>query len=454
MSELKLIEKDIGSGTYGTVSIVEKQNERYALKVFNRDCGGIYHSLKEIDVLFRLRSERLIKGEQILSKGRYAEIFDDNLTGCVQQLFDGDLYHDFSDIPGNKYKIGIQILFEIAEGLEHLYRGGYYHLDVKPDNVLFSKVRNSVKFVLADYGMCIPIQQGITTIGSPHEAGTFIFLAPEVIKHNQVHYASCSWPLAISVYQLLFLDEKGYFNLSDYDQESEDIIKQVKDTINASHFRFTDKLYRLRKNPLYEESEYYRDILLLLRNMTLKNVMQRWTPSQVVKYLSDKYGWKTNEVTIKQPYSTNQKVSTQKVKEFPMYFEELLESVKHINKTEETQIKLKEFTLAWHYFYYLYLKNIINLKTDYSTIIFKCVELARLFYTDEATLYELRPEKFMIGFLNEIDKIIYHNPLACFTPEEVYEFFSKEPGIILETYQTLKTGPIILRDEILILENF
>lgn len=454
MSEIKLVRKDIGSGTYGTVSIVEKQNERYALKVFNRDSGGIYHSLKEIDVLFRLQSDRIIKGEQILSKGKYSEIFGDNLTGCLQQLFEGDLYHDFSDLPGNRYQLGIQILFEIAEGIEHLYRGGYYHLDIKADNILFSKVKNKVNFVLADYGMCIPVQNGITTIGSPHEAGTFIFLAPEVIKHNRVEYASCSWPLAITIYQLLFLNGE-YFNKSDYDQESEFIVNDVKNTIDASHFRLTDKLYRLRKHPMYDESEYFCDILLLLRNMTLKNIKRRWTPSQVVNYLSEKYQLKTKEVVIKQPIypSLSHKNLTQKIKEFPIFFEELIESVKHINKSEETQILLKEFTLAWHYFYYLYFKNIINLKVDYVSIIFKCVELARLFYTDEASLYELRPEKFMIGFLNEIDKIIYHNPLACLTPDEVYSFFQKDPQTLIETYPSLKTGMSVLKDEIVTLDK-
>ena len=197
-------------GTYGEVSIVEKDNKKYAFKRMKADdknpeiASGFYDPL-EVDILFRMNSPHLVKGVDINVAG---ECFA-NEPGVVMEIIDGDLTKDIKQM---SYKQKHKIIYDLSLGLKCLHDNKFLHLDIKPDNAMYNKSDkfiDGVSGVLVDYGMASYVPQGVSHgITTSQARITFDFTSPHASKTDKqkMHYYNDKddiWSLGITFLQIL-----------------------------------------------------------------------------------------------------------------------------------------------------------------------------------------------------------------------------------------------------------
>ena len=77
----------------------------------------------------------------------------------------------------------VQVLYQLAVGLEYIHKSGLVHRDIKPENVLIwvNPENGKVLMKWADFGLSKPVNER-GTCSMSGVRGTFDWLAPEILK--------------------------------------------------------------------------------------------------------------------------------------------------------------------------------------------------------------------------------------------------------------------------------
>ncbi|KAN0028007.1 hypothetical protein ACTFIV_009834 [Dictyostelium citrinum] len=123
-----------------------------------------------------------------------------------------------------------QYLCDIANGLSHVHDKGIMHLDIKPENLLFS---NDGVLKIGDFGVCS------TTTGGDDSEGDQVYMAPELL--NDIHTPAADiFSLGITLYEMATnynLPQKGQWwrNLREgkipFPENDDSISQDLKDLI-------------------------------------------------------------------------------------------------------------------------------------------------------------------------------------------------------------------------------
>jgi len=97
---------------------------------------------------------------------------------------------------GPRLSSDIQVLMQLAEGLDYIHSKGFVHRDVKPNNVLISLPKENgnppvVKW--GDFGSAKQLYFGYDTYLPSGVRGTFCWMAPELCvgTNNHKKYEFC-----------------------------------------------------------------------------------------------------------------------------------------------------------------------------------------------------------------------------------------------------------------------
>lgn len=177
MNSYKFI-KNIGTGSYGNILLVKKNNEYYAMKelnladmkndkekkmLINEIIIGFYHNCPYINKYDKI----LFKNNKIYLRMKYFR--NGNLK---QYLKKNRLTLDQKN----------KIIKEIMMAIQYLHYNKVIHRDIKTENILI----DNDHIYLADFGTCCILSEfeyfGKTAIGTPY------YISPEIIEGKEYTY--------------------------------------------------------------------------------------------------------------------------------------------------------------------------------------------------------------------------------------------------------------------------
>ena len=189
--------KKIGSGTFGTVySVKRNDNRTFAFKEFEKDGLGLELGvLREISILKMLSGNKfnVMNLEDII-----IEDDDENTVGIIMKRYDLDLHDAIDKNILNKSNKRI-ISKGILEAVYFLHENGIIHRDIKPENILLDKNTNPI---LADFTLS-KVYTGVNKQGShTSKIATVTYRAPEVIEKKPYGFPSDAWSVGVVFYEL------------------------------------------------------------------------------------------------------------------------------------------------------------------------------------------------------------------------------------------------------------
>ncbi len=94
----------------------------------------------------------------------------------------------------------VELLTGVGAALDHAHASGILHLDVKPHNVL---IEGEWHAWLADFGLTCLVDEAARGTGTRLRAGTYDYLAPELVHGEAPSTASDVYSLAVTAFQCL-----------------------------------------------------------------------------------------------------------------------------------------------------------------------------------------------------------------------------------------------------------
>ena len=251
--------EEIGSGTYGTVHKVKRQDGKiFAFKKFAKEDSEFdLGALREISILQILKNsnEGFIHLEDIIISEKY--------FGIIMKHYSTDLYCAIKNNILNKSSRS-RITKQLLKSLAFLKENGIIHRDIKPANILLQRCTKKGFYpVLADYSLS-KVFTGVSTLGShTGNIATKTYRAPEICNQTFGYYGfpADAWSLGIVLYEMYTSKELPV-------DEDSDAIKFIRTNIPKLKNNYTG---------------------LLIKGLLQINPAQRMTPMEALQLLSINY---------------------------------------------------------------------------------------------------------------------------------------------------------------------
>ena len=193
----------IGSGSFGKVfKILDKEsNKIYALKRIDLNNNQFKENLKSIQTETQIL--KTIKSEYFV---QFHESFKDGDSFYIVMEFceHKDLRSFINTYKNNNKLIHEQVIFTIMEelclGIKEIHSKNIIHRDLKPENIFIS---DNYKIKIGDFGIS-KILDG--TDYAQTFAGSYCYLAPEIINENKYDNKVDIWSLGCILYELCTLN--------------------------------------------------------------------------------------------------------------------------------------------------------------------------------------------------------------------------------------------------------
>ncbi|KAF9595753.1 hypothetical protein IFM89_003495 [Coptis chinensis] len=207
-SKYTIIRK-IGEGTFGHVFLAcdNRHGESVAIK-FLKDRCRLWEDCKEkreLKALVALDHPNIVKLKDIVQEGEYLDLVFEYMDRSLHQLIcERTRFFSEENIRG--------YCFQILKGIDHMHSHGYFHRDLKPDNILVSG--NVVK--IADLGSSREFLSVEDDLGCTREflfdqpytnhITTLWYRAPEVLVKSSKYGAAIDiWAMGAIMAELFLL---------------------------------------------------------------------------------------------------------------------------------------------------------------------------------------------------------------------------------------------------------
>ena len=256
----------IGSGSFGKVfKILDKEsNKIYALKRIDLNTNRLKENLKSIQTETQIL--KTIKSEYIV---QFHESFKDGDSFYIVMEFceHKDLRSFINTYKNNNKLIHEQVIFIIMEelclGIKEIHSKNIIHRDLKPENIFIS---DNYKIKIGDFGVS-KILDG--TDYAQTFAGSYCYLAPEIINENKYSNKVDIWSLGCILYELCTLNR--CFDSNNILKLINQINSGIHGKIDLNHYndRFQKMIDSLLKKDYKERPNIEEVLNLYIRKITL-----------------------------------------------------------------------------------------------------------------------------------------------------------------------------------------
>lgn len=186
----------IGGGNFGEVWLAEdiSLNSTCALKLLPKNDTTIDERLLEAKIGNRLQHPNVVNI-------KYADVINQAQSPVVAIAMpfysNGSILSQLNSGNFLSTKTTIKCLIDVLRGLEYLHENGYYHCDIKPNNIL---VGDNYEYILSDYGITCysPNQEAV------HPRQCYLpHTSPETIENDVYDVRTDIYQLGLTAFRLL-----------------------------------------------------------------------------------------------------------------------------------------------------------------------------------------------------------------------------------------------------------
>ena len=280
--------RSLGSGTMGMVMLVEKEGQKYAIKIMRSDISDINDNehlerfKREAEVLTQLKHPNIIK---VYEYGIYEK---DDVPYLVMEYIAGHPL-DYQMEHGNlTMDEKISIIKGVAAALGTVHEAGILHRDVKPANILLTE---NLEPKLTDFGIARVSNSDLTM--TAQALGTPAYMPPEAFTGNsEVDSRSDIFSLGVVCYELL-TGSKPFDGVS-----LADIMHSICETAPVNPRKINPEIPGFMQDVMAkmlakDPRERFKDISKLLDAMALKGEVMTSTQRIKTKLLKSILGKST-----------------------------------------------------------------------------------------------------------------------------------------------------------------
>ena len=248
--------KPLGSGAFGKVILISKDNNYYALKKINimgLSNEEIETCKNEINILRRFDSNFIVKYHNSYKDNNFLNIImeyggDSNLKKFIQKYKDKN---QLIDEPILK-----KIIYQICLGLQEIHKANIIHRDLKPENIFINE-NNDIK--IGDFGISKILETNKKYAKS--NVGTFQYMALEISEGKNYNNKVDMYSLGCIMYELFHLRTYYYDKMKDdeevrkidsdiYNEKWEDLIVALLKTNSDKRFDINQTIEYIQNNNL------------------------------------------------------------------------------------------------------------------------------------------------------------------------------------------------------------
>jgi serine/threonine protein kinase len=195
------IKRVIGSGAVGAVyeALDTSLGKLVAIKKL--------HSTSSPAEVIRFQREAQLAGS--LKHPNVRTVLDFGLTSknepyLVLELAQGESVDDYLKTNGAMdLETALEIMLQVAAGLEHAHKHGIIHRDIKPSNVMLVVRDNQLVAQIVDFGIAKSQTSAQDLTSSGQGLGTPLFMSPEQIRGMKVDQRSDIYSFGCLLYKML-----------------------------------------------------------------------------------------------------------------------------------------------------------------------------------------------------------------------------------------------------------
>ena len=197
----RIDQKVYGKGKFGVVHQATdcRDGKKVAIKKIDSKSLKVTDILREVTCAMGFDSPNLCKV--------FGFSIDDGFVYIITEFINGVELFEYANqrIAKKAPEFVKQILAGIAAGLEYLHKLGFAHRDIKLDNIMLelSPARVFIRAVIIDFGFTMRVRE--IPLGS--EQGCIFYMAPEIVRHQQLTEKVDIWALGAVLFALIH----GYF---------------------------------------------------------------------------------------------------------------------------------------------------------------------------------------------------------------------------------------------------
>ncbi|CAD8110660.1 unnamed protein product [Paramecium sonneborni] len=186
----------------------------------------------------------------------------------IMELGEKNLLESVMQSDSYQEKQKIEVIQQIAYGIQELHSLKHYHRDLKPENIL--KIGNTWK--LCDFGFL----KHYISQNKTQRVGTPYYIAPEVLLQDQYDYKVDIWSFGCIIYEMI--TQQIFFFGNSIQEVEQDIKKYAMQQQSNSIIQNIDKRFNLISNPKIQQ---------LCKGMMTVNPLERYDINQVLKELQE-----------------------------------------------------------------------------------------------------------------------------------------------------------------------
>ena len=267
-----LIHAECGQGGFGRVFRGQDQmmEREVAIKTLRPDRVAI---LSEDQLLIEARAMAKMRHENIVT---IHDVDRDSKLGIylVMDWIEGQTLQSLLEQGPLPPKRTVELLAQIAAGVEHAHEKGHVHRDLKPSNILLDE---NGKVYVCDFGLAVELAK-LSWHLEYNPGGTLSYMSPEQFDNGQeraIDVRSDIWSLGILLYQMLTgeLPFKGTVQ-----EVSESVRSKDPATPREINQKLPDRLERVCLRCLQKDPDHrYQSIAEFRRELTRKSAWPRRT---------------------------------------------------------------------------------------------------------------------------------------------------------------------------------